>query len=445
VTTILAWEGTAPVEGVRRLCKLLDVELIGKVVAAAQLVVCSTATARVPQPPGHGLRWLWVCAAKVPAQAEQEAARRGAYDSLCTDEPNFLQRLEARLRELTTPAIALPATPGIIAQSPLARRALEAAYRAAHTSMPVLLTGETGSGKEVMASLLHRWSERKGPFMPLNCAAIPNELMESELFGHARGAFSGAVAAVDGKLLAATGGTVFLDEIDDTPMPIQAKLLRVLEDGEVTRLGETQARRPEFRLVAATNRNLLSLVEQGKFGRDFYERLAIVCIELPRLAERTEDIAAFVQHFMARFYERDRRDVQVKHVADGALAALCAYDWPGNIRELRNVVYQALTAKHAGCELLLSDVVPFLGGAKRTGRVVDVVDLAALDASIAGERFNLRNAVNALERQAITRALQQCAGSPSRAAKLLGDVGRGTSSDPGGTVRAMMRRLKIPG
>ena len=133
---------------------------------------------------------------------------------------------------------------------------LRQVWRVARTNMPVLLVGETGTGKEEMAALVHRWSARSGPYVPINCAAIPNELMESELFGHARGAFSGAVASVDGKLMAARGGTVFLDEIDDTPLSTQVKLLRVLEDGQVTRLGETTPQRVDFRIVAATNRDL---------------------------------------------------------------------------------------------------------------------------------------------------------------------------------------------
>ncbi len=157
--------------------------------------------------------------------------------------------------------------------------------------MPVLLVGETGTGKEIMARTIHSWSARRPkPFIPINCGAIPDELMEAELFGYVRGAFSGAVHQYDGQLMAAEGGTVFLDEIDDTPLETQVKLLRVLDDHIVSRLGENEWHRVDFRLLAATNRDLGALVEQGAFGRDFYERLAIVTIRLPALRERPEDI-----------------------------------------------------------------------------------------------------------------------------------------------------------
>src|SRR4029453_7805502 len=213
-------------------------------------------------------------------------------------------RLVARLRELATPEAPSPATPGIVAESLAARAMLQQVWRVARTNMPVLLVGETGSGKGGGGAVGHRWSSRDGPYVPVNCAAIPNELMESELFGHAKGAFSGAVASVDGKLMAARGGSVFLDEIDDTPLSTQVKLLRVLEDGQVTRLGETTAQRVDFRIVAATNRDLETLIAQGRFRPDLYERLAIVTVRLPRLRERAEDIPSLARHFIGRFYAR---------------------------------------------------------------------------------------------------------------------------------------------
>src|SRR5262249_49502786 len=210
---------------------------------------------------------------------------------------------------------------------------VEQVAEAARPSMPVLLTGETGTGKEVAARLLHGWSGRSGRFVPINCAAIPNELMEGELFGYARGAFSGAIHEHEGLVSAATGGTVFLDEIDDTPHALQVKLLRVLEDRVVTRLGDTTPRTVDFRLVAATNRDLRPLIASGSFGADLFERLAIVSIELPPLRERREDIPRLVEHFIERFYreepqaaERDR----VRRVSAEAMDALVAHRWPGH-------------------------------------------------------------------------------------------------------------------
>jgi DNA-binding NtrC family response regulator len=267
--------------------------------------------------------------------------------------------------------------------------------------------------------------------------------MESELFGHVRGAFSGAIATVDGKLLAARGGTAFLDEIDDTPPSIQAKLLRVLEDGEVTRVGETDSRPADFRLVAATNRDLLRLVDEGRFGRDLYERLAIVHIRLPTLAERRDDVPAFVRHFVARFYERNpTMSPRVTDVSRDALEALAAHPWPGNIRELRNVIYGALVSKRAGTELLLADVVPLLRAPERRDDA-EAFDQALLRARIGRGGFNLRQTVRALEAAALRAALDEARGNATAAARLLGEVGRGRSRDPGGTVRAMMRRLGL--
>ena len=253
--------------------------------------------------------------------AARAAASAGAYDACSLADAGAVARLVTRLRELLAPDEAPPDTPGIVAESPAARAMLRQVWRVARTHMPVLLVGETGTGKEEMAALLHRWSARTGPYVPVNCAAIPNELMESELFGHAKGAFSGAVASVDGKLMAARGGTVFLDEIDDTPLSTQVKLLRVLEDGQVTRLGETTAQRVDFRIVAATNRDLQTLIAHGRFGQDLYERLAIVTVRLPRLRERPEDLAALTSHFIARFYARAGVPATVSAVAPAALAA----------------------------------------------------------------------------------------------------------------------------
>ena len=205
-----------------------------------RVLLVRTAGGRQPPRVDRPARWIWLSDAALTAAAVRASVAAGAYDALSLDETGFAPRLLARLRELSTPEPPPPPTPGIIADSPAARAMLQQVWRVARTNMPVLLVGETGSGKEEMAALVHRWSGREGPYVPINCAAIPNELMESELFGHAKGAFSGAVASVDGKLAAARGGTVFLDEIDDTPLSTQAKLLRVLEDGQVTRLGETR-------------------------------------------------------------------------------------------------------------------------------------------------------------------------------------------------------------
>jgi DNA-binding NtrC family response regulator len=307
--------------------------------------------------------------------------------------------------------------------------------------MPVLITGETGTGKEVAARLLHAWSPRQQQrFVPINCAAIPDELMEAELFGYARGAFSGAVQRYDGQLMAAAGGTVFLDEIDDTPLATQTKLLRVLEDRVVSRLGENVWHEVDFRLLAATNRDLRPLIHAGLFGADLYERLAIVTIQLLPLRKRPEDLPALARHFMQRF-AREQSRPEVTAVAPDALNALLAYPWPGNIRELRNVIYQTLVYKRAGTELLLSDL-PRRILRRGADREQDTsIDRDAVSRKVERGAMNLKAEVLTLQRIAIEEALKRTGGNAAQAARLLGEVGRGVARDPGGTLRAMMRRL----
>jgi DNA-binding NtrC family response regulator len=337
-----------------------------------------------------------------------------------------------------------------VAEGPAARQLIAELTQAARTSMPVLLTGETGTGKELAARLLHEWSSRgKRSFVPINCAAIPNEMLEAELFGYAKGAFSGAVQAYDGQLAQGAGGSVFLDEVDDTPLSFQVKLLRVLEDRVVSRLGENEWHRVDFRIIAATNRDLPGLIARGQFGADLYQRLAIVSIRLPPLRERREDLPALCQLLVARFY-RDEPTARDRHavteVTREALAVLAAYDWPGNIRELRNVLYGALVGKRSGTQLLVSDLPRRLfdpTGEVAVGEGPRIVDRDLVKAEIARGSFNLRATLEELEREALTQALAQANGNAAAAAALLGEVGRGEARDPGATVRAMMRRLKL--
>ena len=415
---------------------------------AAELVA-TAAGARSPRRATGGLPWIWLTAAPVAVEAAAAAVVAGAYDVIDTTSPNAATLIAKRLAELASAEPPVPATDRFVAESSAAQAVLRDVARAARTSMPVLLTGETGTGKEVAARLLHEWSPRRQRrFVPINCAAIPNELIEAELFGYARGAFTGSVRAYDGQLTAAEGGTVFLDEVDDTPLPFQVKLLRVLEDRVVSRIGDNSWQVVDFRILAASNRDLVPLCAAGAFGADLYERLAIVSIRLPALRERLADLPALVRHFARRFYAGEpdatkRHDVA--QATDAALAALTAYPWPGNIRELRNVVFEALVNKRGGDELLLSDL-PRRVLRRETGRApVDgsAIDAGAVRQAIAGKRFDLRAAVTELERLALEAALAASDGSAAEAARLLGRVGRGGAHDPGGTVRAMMRRLGV--
>ncbi len=383
---------------------------------------------------------LWVVEGRVDQDVAVAAARLGVFDTVSLAEADGWERLARRLVALEARPALVSVPPGMIAHSPASRRMIEELGRVASTNMPVLITGETGTGKEEAAHFLHHLSRRTGPFLPINCAAIPNELMESELFGHVRGAFSGAVATVDGKLLHAADGTVFLDEIDDTPLSIQAKLLRVLEDGRVGRIGEATVKQVDFRIIAATNEDLLRLIAEKRFGRDFYERLAIVRIELPPLRERREDIPLLVDHFIGLFERRHGRAARPRRICPRALSVLMDHPWPGNIRQLRNVVFQALVNAHDADEILLADLRPILRGENPLpgGPAAGAVAYA-----VASGRFNLRAAVTALEREALSAALSATQGNAAAAARLLGEVGRGKSRDPGATVRAMQRRLGL--
>ena len=416
-------------------------------VAAATLIV--TRRAAAPARPSSPRPWLWLPPGSVAIEAAAAATLAGAYDVIPCDAPAAAERIARRLGELGEPAPApvLAEASGIVAASAATRAALAAIARAARTSMPVLLTGETGTGKDLAARLLHQRSARAHQqFVPINCAAIPNELIEAELFGYVRRAFSGAVHDYDGQLTAAAGGTVFLDEVDDTPKTLQVKLLRVLEDRVVSRLGENEWHRVDFRVVAATNRDLAELVRRGEFGGDLYQRLAIVQIHMPPLRDRLDDLPALVAHFVERFRGEEPGARPVRSISPAALAVMARYPWPGNVRELRNVVFHSLVGKRGGDELLLSDLPEHVvrgqpADAAAAGGAI--IDDAALAARLDAGRLNLRALRDQLERTALGLALERAGGSPARAARLLGEVGRGGARDPGGTVRAMMRRLGV--
>ncbi len=438
----LEWKGGAPKPPLAQALKGLGVGLV----PAAAIRVVQTKGAAAPASQSGATGWVWVSEAKLSAEVALEAIGRGAYDVVSLAEKDGDERLLARLRELFAPDPQLKAPPGFIGDSAAAKALLKRLYQAARTSMPVLLTGETGTGKEVAARLIHQWSTRvKRTFVPINCAAIPNELMEGELFGYTKGAFSGAVRDYDGLMMAAEGGTVFLDEIDDTPHSLQVKLLRVLEDRVVSRLGESVWHKVDFRILAATNRDLRVLIAAGTFGEDVYERLATVSIELPPLRERTEDLKALVNQLVEKFYAEDEgaTRARVRTVSREAFAALAAYPWPGNIRELRNVVYGALVAKRAGEALLASDLPgrllrkePGVGGS-------GVCNPAEVARRVAEGTMNLKAELETLERLALTEALRRSRGNSAEAARLLGEVGRGKARDPGGTVRTMIKRLGL--
>jgi formate hydrogenlyase transcriptional activator len=229
----------------------------------------------------------------------------------------------------------------IIGNSPALESVLEQVEQVAPTDSTVLIQGETGTGKELVARAIHNLSTRCGrPFVKLNCAAIPFDLLESELFGHERGAFTGAIAQKIGRFELADKGTLFLDEVGDIPAALQPKLLRVLQEQEFERLGSTRTHQVDVRLVAATNRNLVDMVKRSQFRSDLYYRLNVFPVPLPPLRARCEDIPALVQHFV-EIYAR-RMGKQIEHIPPETMSALTSYQWPGNIRELQNFIERSV-------------------------------------------------------------------------------------------------------
>jgi formate hydrogenlyase transcriptional activator len=235
----------------------------------------------------------------------------------------------------------------IIGNSTALEGVLEQVKHVAPTDSTVLIGGETGTGKELIARAIHSSSSRRGrAFVKLNCAAIPLDLLESELFGHERGAFTGAIAQKIGRFELADKGTLFLDEVGDIPATLQPKLLRVLQEQEFERLGSNRTHKVDVRLLAATNRNLAEMVKQGEFRSDLYYRLDVFPIVVPPLRARREDIPALVAHFAEIFGCRMRK--QIDHIPRETMSALCSYDWPGNIRELQNRIERAVILSKDG-------------------------------------------------------------------------------------------------
>ncbi len=281
----------------------------------------------------------------------------------------------------------------------------------APTEARVLITGESGTGKELVAGAIHRASGRaRGPFVPVNCAAIPRDLVESELFGHERGAFTGATERRLGRLELADGGTAFLDEVGDLGLEAQAKVLRALESGEVQRVGAETTHRVDVRLVAATNRDLEAAAARGEFRLDLFYRLNVFPIALPPLRDRIEDLPALAAHLAARL-----RPVQPPRFTTGALAALAGYRWPGNVRELANLVERlTILGDSTIDEADVRAVLP----AGTTGRSGAAREPAVDFFPALGER-DLPGALDAYERDLITRALERAAGNVAEAARLL--------------------------
>ncbi|MBI4254969.1 MAG: sigma-54-dependent Fis family transcriptional regulator [Candidatus Rokubacteria bacterium] len=294
-----------------------------------------------------------------------EALKEGAYDylskPLILDELRHLMARVTERRFLKGEVHSLRARLGeelvvneLVGNSPPMQRVKDIIAKVAATDSPVLIEGDSGTGKELVAAAIHRLSARvKGPFIPVNCSAIPEDLLESEFFGHVRGAFSGAVSDALGLFRGAHDGTIFLDEIAELSPALQVKLLRVLQEMLVRPVGSTKAYPVDVRVIAATNRDIETAIADGRFRQDLYYRLNVVRISLPPLRARRDDIPALVNHFLRRFNRRFRRDV--RGIAPDALAALSAYDFPGNVRELENLIERAF-AMGAREQITLGDL-----------------------------------------------------------------------------------------
>ena len=292
---------------------------------------------------------------------------------------------------------------GIIAGSRVMQEVIRRAELVAETKSTVLISGETGTGKELVARAIHdRSAQRDMPLIKVNCAAIPETLLESELFGHVRGAFTGATATKKGKFALADGGTIFLDEIGTMTPTLQSKLLRVLQEREIEPLGSERTEKIDVRVIAATNRDLRQMVSDGKFQEDLFYRLNVIPIEIPPLRERRDDIPALVEHFVHKHAQRTGR--RVERIDEGVLAALQQYDWPGNVRELENTIERAV---------VLSP------GPVVAARAVSVLS-AATPQTTGLPSLKLRQNIEWVERETIRRALESSGGVKKDAAELMG-------------------------
>ncbi|MDZ7831417.1 MAG: sigma-54 dependent transcriptional regulator [Desulfobacterales bacterium] len=375
-----------------------------------------------------------------------EAMKRGAYDYLVKPfERKDLSRIvnealqvNRQMKEVVRlPAASAPAedtdtTPAgtlqIIGNSRKMQEIYKRIGQVAEKDVPVLITGDSGTGKELVAKAIYHHSRRKDrPFMALNCAAIPESLFESELFGHERGAFTGADRTYIGKIERCHGGTLFLDEIGEMPTALQAKLLRVLQESEIERLGSTQTVKVDVRIIAATNKDLEKAVEAGTFRNDLYWRLNVISLHLPPLIERSEDIPALVDYFLKRFAaEYDRA---VCHMGESAMNKILAYSWPGNVRELENCIRRAVLLSSGDVVAEGSLMIPRAGAscpasAARHEQLID--ELKNKLEEIVPEILSLSvpdvhaSIIEIVEETLINKALAKCDNNQVQAAKMLG-------------------------
>ncbi len=314
------------------------------------------------------------------------------------------------------PSESVDCPQALVGQSSRIRQILQLIQKLGRSRSPVLLLGDTGTGKEIVAKRIHEVSPR-GPFIPIDCSALVGPLMESELFGHARGAFTGAAGPKIGLIEIAHGGTAFFDEIGELPLDLQVKLLRVLQEKEFRPVGSVERRKADFRVIAATNRDLLREVERGSFRRDLFYRLNVVTLRLPPLRERKEDIPLLIQHFLAHYGSG-------YSITNECREAMLAYDWPGNVRELENCV-QRMVAINSGPLLHTSDLPSALQNRIEAGKFGQLRMAAAAQAPGVETAPHSVVPLHEMEKRAIIEALEYTKGDRVMAAHLLG-IGRTT-------------------
>ena len=410
-TVVTAEDGTAALEALRRThvdLLVADLRMPGldglELQRAAKLLAPETEIVVIS---GHGT-----------VEEAVEAMKEGAYDFLTKPFDRAVlirtvrQALERRTlilenRSLQRRLDELTGAGELIGQSPAVRDVLDLVRQVAPTSATVLIEGESGTGKELVARALHDLSQRRGrPFVRVNCAALPETLLESELFGYEKGAFTGAVGRKEGRFQLADGGTLLLDEVGDLSPLTQAKLLRVLQEGEFEPLGATRTIKVDVRVVAATNQDLAQLVKDKRFREDLYYRLQVITVTVPPLRERSEDIPLLAHHFLRRFATKNRRELD--GFTEAALRCLLDYNWPGNVRELEHAVERAVILAR-GRLLDIADLPEAVTQTEPTARVVSIPIGMPLDE---------------VEQRLIDETLRQTKGDKELAAKLLGIASR---------------------
>jgi len=347
--------------------------------------------------------------------AEEFLAKPFTDKELLSAVQRALDKLKVRRSGRMTLGRGVPAHKDFVGDSRVMQHVFVAIGKAASTSATVLITGESGTGKELVARAIHYGSARSSaPFVPVNCGGIPEALLESELFGHIKGAFTGADVSQAGFFHAADGGTIFLDEVSDMSLAMQVKLLRVLQDREVCMIGSNRSRKVDVRILAATNRDLQGLVRKGLFREDLFYRLNVITIFIPPLRERDDDILLLAHHFVTEFAAES--DQSPRRFSDKALQSLRSYNWPGNVRELENVIQRLV---------VMTD-----------GDLIDVPDLPTLMRFSALRKTGFTRTLAEVEAEYISNVLASVDGNKTRAAELLG-INRKT-------LREKLRRIEEP-